>query len=186
MSTQIEGRVTEGAVEAPASELVAPKSKLFAVVAYFAMVVGVFSLLGGMFGVGYTYQQAAVENINTPSDAVFAEVPVRGPLSMWAQSDIITEHQLNRTEGLRYAEMPGQVPQVDAETGEVVLGEDGEPVMVQNAERMSWITATALTTVLGLGIISYAFSAFAMVVGLALFGLGWVVLKLRNSTALLA
>jgi len=186
MSTRLEGRITEGAVEAPVSELGSPRSTLFAAVAYFAMVVGVFSLLGGMFGVGYTYQQAAVENITTPDDAVFAEVAVRGPLSMWAQSDIITEHQLNRTEGLRFSEMPRLIEQVDPATGEVVLGEDGEPAMVPNAARESWVTATALTTVLGLGIISYAFSAFAMVVGLALFGLGWVVLKLRNSTALLA
>ena len=185
MSTTTQGRL-EGAVAAPASELAAPKSKLFAAIAYFAMIVGVFSLLGGMFGIGYTYQQTAVENITTPDDAVFAEVPVRGPLSLWAQSDIITEHQLNRTEGLRFSEMPRLIEQVDPETGEVVLGEDGEPVMVPNQARDSWVTATTLTTVLGLGIISYAFSAFAMVVGLALLGLGWVVLKLRNSTALLA
>jgi hypothetical protein len=105
---------------------------------------------------------------------------------MWAQSDIITEHQLNRTEGLRYAEMPGQVEQIDEVTGEVVLDEAGEPVMVQNAERMSWITATALTTVLGMGILAYAFSAFALVVGLTLMGLGWVVLQLRRSSAVLA
>ena len=38
-----------------------------------------------------------------------------------------------------------------------------------------------LATVLGLGIISYAFSASAMVVGVALMGLVWVVLKLRGS-----
>jgi hypothetical protein len=159
-------------------------NRLFAGVAWFAIVVGVFSILGGIFGATYTFQQAAVENITTPDDAVIAEAPVRGPLTMWAQSDIITQHQLNRTEGLRYAEMPGQIPQVDPETGETIIGEDGEPVMGPNADRMSWINATALTTVLGLGIISYAFSAFAMVVGLALLGLGWVVLKLRKAVVL--
>ena len=185
-STSTEGRTTGKAVEAPDAELNGTKTTLFSVIAYFAVIVGLFSLLGGMFGIGYTYQQAAVENINTPGDAVIAEAPVRGPLTMWAQSEVITRHQLDRTEGLRYAEMPRLIEQVDPETGEVVIGEDGEPVMVSNDVRLSWIDATALTTVLGLGIISYAFSAFAMVVGLALMGLGWVVLKLRKSAALFA
>ena len=54
----------------------------------------------------YTWNQAAAENITTPDDAIFPEVPVRGPLSMYAQSDIITHHQLDSTGGLRYAAMP--------------------------------------------------------------------------------
>lgn len=186
MSTTMEGRSTTGAVEAPATELSTPKARMFTIVALFAIIVGAFSAIGGLFGIGYTYQQAAVENITTPDDAVFAEAPVRGPLTLWSQSEVITRHQLDRTEGLRYAEMPRLVEQVDPETGEVVMGEDGEPVMVPNQTRLSWIDATALTTVLGLGIISYAFSAFAVVVGLALMGLGWVVLQLRRSAAVLA
>jgi hypothetical protein len=158
-------------------------NRLFTIVAIFAMVVGVFSVLGGIAGATYTYRQAAVENITTPDDAVLAEVPVRGPLSMWAQSDIITHHQLDRTEGLRYAEMDREVPMVDEETGEVVLDETtGEPVMVPNDARMSWIDATALTTVLGLGILAYGFSAFAIVVGITLAALGLVIYKLRRTT----
>jgi hypothetical protein len=82
-------------------------NRLFAVVAILAIVVGLGSVLGGLGGMVYTWQSAAVENINTPSDAVIAETPVRGPFTMWAQADIITKHQLNRTDGLRYAEMPG-------------------------------------------------------------------------------
>ena len=104
--------------------------------------------------------------------SVIAEAPVRSPLPMWGQSDILTKHQLDRTEGLRYAEMPRLIEQVDPETGEVVIGEDGEPVMDSSDVRLSWIDATALTTVLGLAILSYAFSTFARVVGLALRGLG--------------
>lgn len=132
-------------------------------------------------GITNPHHQAVVENINTPGDAVIAEAPVRGPLTMWAQSEAITRYQLDRTEGLRYAEMPRLIEQVDPEAGGVIIGEDGEPVMVSNDVRLSWIDATALTTVLGLGNICYAFSAFAMVVGRALMGLGWVVLKLRRS-----
>jgi hypothetical protein len=163
---------------APAAKTGAP-SLLFTVVAFAAIIVGAFSAIGGLGGAIYTYQTAAAENITTPDDAVLAEVPVRGPLSLWAQSDIITTHQLDRTGGLRYAEMERQIPAVD-EAGQPVLDEAGEAVMVPNTARDSWISATTLTTVLGLGILSYAFSAFALAVGVIMVGLGLVTLKLRK------
>lgn len=154
-------------------------NRMFAVVALVAIVVGLGSVLGGLGGMVYTYQNAAVENINTPDDARIASAPVRGPLTMWAQADIITTHQLNRTEGLRYAEMPQRVPQLD-DAGAPVIGEDGEPVLIPNAARASWINATALTTVLSVGIMAYALSLFAIVMGLSVAGLGYVVLKLSR------
>jgi hypothetical protein len=162
---------------------VSSSNRMFFVVALVAIVVGLGSVLGGLGGMVYTWQNAAIENINTPADAVFAEVPVRGPLSMWAQQDIITKHQLNRTEGLRYAEMPGRIPQLD-EAGNPVIGEDGQPVLVANADRLSWINATALTTVLNLGLMAYMLSLFAIVMGASVAGLGWVVLRLSKHPAL--
>jgi hypothetical protein len=158
-------------------------NRLFAVVAILAIVVGLGSVLGGLGGMVYTWQSAAVENINTPADAVIAEAPVRGPFTMWAQADIITKHQLNRTDGLRYAEMPGRIPQLD-EAGNPVIGEDGQPVLVANADRASWINATALTTVLNMGLMAYMLSLFAIVMGATVAGLGWVVLRLSRSPAL--
>jgi len=153
-------------------------SKLFTVVAILAFVIGAGSILGGAAGAVYTYQQAAVENIVTPPDASIPETPVRGPLTMKSQIDIINEHQLAGTEGLRYAEMAREVPQVD-EAGNPILDEAGEPVMGPNQARMSWITATSLTSVLSLGIMAYALAAFAIVLGIALIALGLVVRKLR-------
>lgn len=167
------------------SEAKVATSKLVAVVALFAIVVGAFSILGGLGGMVYTYQQAAVENITTPGDAIIAEAPVRGPLTLWAQSEVITRHQLDRTDGLRYAEMDRLVPELD-EAGNPVIGEDGNPVMVNNQARLSWIDATSLTTVLGLGIMSYAFSAFAIAVGLALLGIGLVLYQVRRGILTLA
>jgi hypothetical protein len=161
----------------------ASSNRLFAIVAILAIVVGLGSVLGGLGGMVYTWQSAAVENINTPSDAVIAETPVRGPFTMWAQADIITKHQLNRTDGLRYAEMPGRIPQLD-EAGNPVIGEDGNPVLVPNADRASWINATALTTVLNMGLMAYMLSLFAIVMGATVAGLGWVVLRLSRSPAL--
>ncbi len=180
MATRTPERVEPTALAAPDVELKLRSSRLFTVVAILAIVVGGFSVLGGLTGAVYTYQQAAVENITTPDDAAIAGAPVRGPVTMWAQSDIITQHQLNRTEGLRFAEMDRMIPMLD-EAGVPVVDEAGAPVMVENQARLSWINATSLTTVLGLGILAYAFSAFAIAAGAVMVGLGLVVFKLRRS-----
>lgn len=156
------------------------ESRLFASVAIVAMVIGIGSFLGGVFGAAYTWDQAAAQDVTTPDDARFPEVPVRGPLSMWAQSEIITKHQLERTGGLYFAQMDREVPQVDG-SGEPVVGEDGEPVMVPNEARNSWMGATTLTTALGLGVVAYMLSALAMAMGLVVFGLGFALHKLRTA-----
>lgn len=153
---------------------------LVSFVAILAFVVGFGAIAGGVFGAWYTYDQAAAQDITTPDDAAIPEAAVRGPFTMWAQSDIINFHQLERTGGLYYAQMPRMVEQLD-ENGNVVLDEAGEPVMVTNDARMSWITATALTTSLGLGILAYAFSFFALFAGLVFVGLGTVLWKLRGT-----
>lgn len=173
------------AVASPTLRMSLGNQKLFAAIAVFAMVVGVGSVIGGVLGAVYTYDQATAQDITTPDDARFAEVPVRGPLSMWAQSDIITQHQLERTEGQYYSQMEREVPVVD-EAGNPVLDEAGEPVMEPNQARASWLDATTLTTSLGLGILAYGLSAFAIVVGLTLAALGLVVLRLRRATIALA
>lgn len=166
----------------PAAEQLRP-NRLFTTAALLAIIVGLGAILGGITGATFTYQQAAVENITTPDDAIFPEVPVRGPLSLYAQSDIITQHQLDATGGQRYAEMDRVVPMVD-ETGEVVLDDNGDAVMVPNDARNSWINATALTTVLNLGLMAYALSAFAIVVGATLTAIGLALYRLRNATIL--
>lgn len=159
-------------------------SRLLLIAGILAMVVGVGSVGGGIFGAWYTYDQAVAQNVVTPDDAVIPETPVRGPFTMWAQADIITQHQLESTEGLYYAEMERTVPQLD-ENGDAVLDENGEAVMVPNEARASWLNATTLTTVLGLGIVSYALAALAFTVGLTLIVVGYTFLRIRKRAVLL-
>jgi hypothetical protein len=154
-------------------------SRVLAIAGIVALVVGIGSVAGGIFGAWYTYDQAAAQNVVTPDDAAIPDTPVRGPFTMWAQSDIITHHQLENTDGLYYAEMEREVPQLD-EAGQPVLDEAGEQVMVPNEARASWINATALTTALGLGIVSYALSAFAIFVGVTLVLAGYAFLHIRK------
>lgn len=160
------------------------KSPLLLIAAIVALAVGFGALAGGVFGAWYTWDQAVAQDVTTPEDAVIPEAPVRGPFTMWAQSDIITHHQLDSTEGLYYSQMPRMIPQVD-ENGAAVLDESGEQVMVPNEARASWMGATTLTTALGLGIVAYALSALAMVVGLTLMVIGYVFLQIRKKAVLL-
>lgn len=152
---------------------------VLAIAGVMAFVVGFGSLAGGLFGVWYTYDHAVAQDVTTPDDAVIPETPVRGPFTMWAQSDIITHHQLDSTDGLYYSQMERLVPEVD-ENGEAVLDENGEAVMIPNPARASWIPATTLTTALGLGIVSYALSGFAIVVGLTLIAVGYTFFHIRK------
>lgn len=179
MSTTTKDR-EQLAVEAPIDRITGPRSRLFAFIAISAIVLGAGSMLGGLSGAVYTWDQAAAQNVTTPDDAVFAEVPVRGPLSMWAQADIITHHQLDRTEGLYYAEMERMVPATD-EAGEPLFDEAGEAVMVPNDARASWLDATTLTTSLSMGILAYALSAFAFLMGAFMVALGFGFLRLRTA-----
>ena len=171
-------------IVAPPTTTAHKRSWLLLVAGVMALVVGFGALAGGVFGAWYTWDQAVAQDVVTPDDAAIPETAVRGPFTMWAQSDIITHHQLDRTGGLYYSEMPREVPQVD-ENGTAVLDENGEAVMVANEARASWIDATSLTTALGLGILAYALSAVAMAVGLTLIFSGFVFLQIRRRAVLL-
>lgn len=164
---------------APQEATTYKKSWLLLTAAIVALAVGFGAIAGGAFGVWYTWDQAATQGIVTPDDAAIAGADVRGPFTMWAQSDIITHHQLDRTDGLYYSEMERMVPAVD-EAGQPVVDDAGEQVMIPNEDRLSWIDATALTTALSLGILSYALSAVAVAFGAALVLMGFVFLRIRN------
>jgi len=133
-----------------------------------AVMVGV-----GGWGIVFTYQHVAREQITTPEDASIPNAPVRGPLTLLSQADVIRKHTLESTGGLTYAQMPRQVPEMDA-NGNQVLDENGAPVMVANDDREIWITATTLTNALNLAVLAYAISMFVCLLGMAWMLGGWM------------
>lgn len=155
------------------------RRRMLAMSGILTLVLGIGAIGGGIFGAVYTWNQAAEQSIVTPDDAVIPGVAVRGPLSMYAQANIIEHHVLESTGGLYYAEMPREVPAVD-EAGNPIV-ENGEQVMVPNEARAQWISATALTTALNLGILAYALSAVAIVVGITMVVSGMTFLSLRKA-----
>lgn len=132
-----------------------------------AIITGFVLIGSGVWGLAFTYKNVAMENITTPDDASIPNVPVRGPLTLKAQVDIIRFHTLRMTEGKTFSEMPQQIPKLD-ENGQPILGEDGKPTMIANTARNIWITATTLITALNLGIIAYAFAGLTLLLGLVL------------------
>lgn len=177
-------KVSRSVDDRPVEDKAPRRSLMLLIVGILALAVGFGSVLGGIVGIVYTWGQAAEQNITTPEDASIPNTPVRGPFTMKSQVDIINEHQLNSTGGLYFSEMPRQVQATNAD-GELVFDDAGEPVMVPNAARATWITATALTSALSLGIMAYMLGAFAIVTGVTLAACGLVFLYLRRAAVLI-
>lgn len=117
--------------------------KLLIASSILAIGVGIILVLGGTWAVMFTYQNVSQENIVTLEDASLPNAPVRGPLTLKSQADIIREHTLKKTDGKTYAEMSRE-----------------------DENRSVWVTATTLTTALHLGIITYLFSGLIILFGL--------------------
>lgn len=144
-----------------------------------AILLGIAVTIGGSSGVVFTYQSISREKIVTTEDSAIPNKPVRDPMTMKAQADVIRKHTLEATKNQTYAQMPREVAQVDA-SGSAVLDKDGKPVMVPNALRNMWVTATTLTTALNLGIVAYLVSGLAIVFGLSSIWMGVVFIALSK------
>ena len=100
-----------------------------------------------------------------------------------AFANIMREHQLERTEGLTYAQMGRFIAAEDPEnpagtSDEEAALKDAEGNPVANPARQSWVTAVAITTALNTSYMAEQLSIFGMVVGIALLltGVGLVIL----------
>ena len=148
--------------------------RLLKISSVLVVLVGVVVVVAGFWGLVFTYHNVTREKIVTTEDASIPNAAVRDPLTLKAQADVIRKHTLKATQDKTYAEMPQQVAKVDA-SGSAVLDNDGKPVMVPNAARNIWVTATTLTTALNFGIMAYMVSGLAILFGLVLIWSGFVV-----------
>ena len=102
-----------------------------------------------------------------------------------AFASIMREHQLERTEGLTYAQMGRfesaanpQDPKGTSDEAAAAKDEAGQPI--SNSARNIWVTETALTTALNMSYMAEQLSIFGIVVGVALLltGIGLLILAL--------
>ena len=100
-----------------------------------------------------------------------------------AFASIMREHQLERTEGLTYAQMGRFIAAANPDdpkgtSDEEAALKDEEGNAISNPARQSWVTAVAITTALNTSYMAEQLSIFGMVVGVALLltGVGLVIL----------
>ncbi len=100
-----------------------------------SVIVGVVMVVAGAFTWITVGNELAQENIVVSADAPnFAGETVDGPLTAFAEAQIIKDHALDATEGLTYAEMDRDDPMRDV------------------AKDASYLRASLFTSVIGFGV----------------------------------
>jgi hypothetical protein len=84
--------------------------------------------------------------------------PVDGPLTAYAQADVINEHALEESDGLTYAQLDQDDPR-----------------------RETVMTASFLRASLFTSVVSFGVAAFAFGLGVLLLLIGWALLRIERS-----
>jgi hypothetical protein len=136
--------------------LSAGKARAARIIGFLGILAGIVLILGGGVVWGMVSSQLAAEKITVSEDAAFlAGAEVRGPLSAFAQADIINHHALEASGGKTYAEL-----------------EQDDPV------RVTMMNASFLRASLFTSVVSFGVAAFAMGLGLIIGAMGWVLTAL--------
>ncbi len=118
----------------------------------------ILSLAGAVTWVVVT-NQLSDEKITVAEDADnFAGDKVDGPLTAYAEADIINQHALEETDGQTYAQLERDDPRRDT-------------VMTASFLRASLFTS----------VVSFGVAAFAFALGLLLIIIGWALLRVERS-----
>jgi hypothetical protein len=133
------------------------------VLAILVIVGGVILALAGAVTWGVVTNQLSDEKITVAEDADnFAGDKVDGPLTAYAEADIINTHALEETDGQTYAQLDREDPRRDT-------------VMTASFLRASLFTS----------VVSFGVAAFAFGIGLLLIVIGWALLRVERSLRLL-
>lgn len=136
-----------------------------------SIIVGVAFIISGAVAWGVVSSQLAEENITVPDDAPFAQGDqVDGPISAYAQAEIIKEHALEGSEGRTYAELGSLVREAES-AGDTELAEEYQ------AQRDSNMNGSFLRASLFTSVLAYGVSAMAIATGLSLALLGAALLR---------
>lgn len=118
-----------------------------------SIIAGAILILAGGVTWGMVQSQLSAENITVAGDAdMFAGQQVKGPLTAYAQADIINKHALESSGGKTYAELS----QDDPARATVMNG--------------SFLRASLFTSVIAFGI-----AAFAIGLGVLFIIVGWAI-----------
>ncbi|MBK8461655.1 MAG: aromatic ring-opening dioxygenase LigA [Nigerium sp.] len=156
-----------------------------------SLIMGVlFTITGGVVW-GIVTSQLAAERITVSADAPFAGgSQVSGPISAFAQAEVINTHALKGSNGLTYAELGAAATAArNAATKATEAGDTAEAqAQTAKAEELTKQRTTAmngsfLRASLFTSVLSYGVCLFAIGVGLTLIVFGWAFTKVASSAS---
>ena len=128
------------------------------VVGILVLIAGIIMIIGGGLTWATVSSQLRAENIVVAEDAsMYAGKQVAGPLTAYAQAEIINKHALEATGGKTYAEL------------------DREDPLRQTAMTASFLRASLFTSV-----VAYGVAAMAIGLGIVNLLLGWALSRLAK------
>ncbi len=128
------------------------------VVGILVLIAGIVMIIGGGLTWATVSSQLRAENIVVAEDAsMYAGKQVAGPLTAYAQAEIINKHALEATGGKTYAEL------------------DREDPLRQTAMTASFLRASLFTSV-----VAYGVAAMAIGLGIVNILLGWALSRLAK------
>lgn len=154
-----------------------------------SLIMGIlFTLTGGVVW-GVITSQLAAERITVSADAPFAGgSQVSGPISAFAQAEVINMHALKSSDGLTYAELGAAATAARnaatkaQEAGDTATAEaETAKAEAFTKQRTSNMNASFLRASLFTSVLSYGVCLFAIGVGLTLIVLGWAFTRVAGS-----
>lgn len=148
------------------------------IVGIVSIIAGLLMIVAGAITWGVVTSQLKAENITVPGDSQFlggayAGEQVGGPLSAYAQADIINVHALEGSGGETYATL-GKLANEAREAGDEAKAEEYQ------AQRATMMNASFLRSSLFSSVIAYGVSALVMGLGLILGLIGWALTTIRD------
>ena len=145
-------------------------------IGFFSIVAGIILVLtGGIVWGAVITPQLAAEKIVVSKDAPFAAGDdVNGPISAFAQAEVIKMHALAGAENMTYAELGTKINEAKAAKNDADVKKYTD--MRTSAMNGSFLRASLFTSVL-----SYGVCAFAMGMGLVLGAVGFSLTKVASA-----
>lgn len=158
-----------------------------------SIIAGLVMIIAGAITYGTVSSQLKAENITVPKDSefmggAFAGKPVTGPLSAYAQADIINHHALAGTDGKTYAQLGAlasaarEEAKAAEDTGDATLAEQKTAeAEAFTAQRTTVMNASFLRASLFSSVIAFGVAALVMGLGLIIGLIGWALTTIRHA-----
>lgn len=143
-----------------------------------SIVAGIVMIVAGALTWGTVSSQLAAENITVPGDSTFmggayAGKTVSGPVTAYAQAEIINVHSLAGADGKTYAEL-GALAREAKEAG------DTEAAEAYTAQRTTAMNGSFLRASLFTSVVSYGVAALVIGLGFLFAVIGWALTTIRT------